>query len=138
MLYWGIFTLHCTLILCGFPFLPFYLVGNSSSTFRCPTVPPVCCLNSPETSPHPRFISMQIARFSGHRSVIWLLNHGLPTHTQLHSSRELHLGFSHVNQWGFYLLVPLSCLQQGPHSFPAPVAAAASAPLPSSSPDPFG
>lgn len=43
-----------------------------------------------------------------------------------------------INQQGFYLLAPVSHLQQAPRSFPTPVAAAASAPPPSGSPDPFG
>lgn len=51
---------------------------------------------------------------------------------------ELCSGVLDINQWEFCPLAPVDCPQWGLRLFPGPAAAAASAPLPSGSQDPFG
>lgn len=55
-----------------------------------------------------------------------------------HSRKQLCWPLLNINRWEFCLPIPVSGPQQAPRSFPAPAAVAASAPLPSGSPDPLG
>lgn len=136
VLCWDCFRLHFSLIFSSWNFLaPPFLPCRKCNTSLCLTVSSLS-LNIPFLRLfHRHLFGSQVHRLSDR-----FVHQGLSATPNPHPTPQQSSGFvvSDINQQESCLLAPAGRLHWAPPSFPAPAAAAASAPPLSGSPGPFG